>query len=477
MGCGVSGGKKIWAETPSTELNISRSHFVRGTAGNVLLKYDLIKEIGTGAYATVHEALHKETGVRRAIKILPKFVMSEEAKSRFINEFEILRRTDHPNIVTLYEYYEDDRNFYLVQELCSGGELLDMMMSREQGFSEVRAACYIKQVLSAVCHCHSMNIVHRDLKPDNLLLEHKHPSSAIKVIDFGISCLTEKSKTLTQKTGTIQYMAPEIFRVKYNEKCDVWSCGVILFTMLSGKMPFGGNSDKEIVQSISKGKYSMTGPEWASISEGAKELVRKMLQIDPNRRPSAEQCFNDDWIQKTGERLNPEVLSNAIENMRSFRANTKLKRAVLSFIVSQLISQQERQELNRVFTFLDTTGDGRLNTQELSVGLHRATGLSISENEVDGILKQIDTDNNGFIDYSEFIMSAMPRTQLLSPERLRSAFDTFDTDRNGVISRAELKETLELKGDIILQDILDEVDENGDGEIDFQEFHEMMLGE
>mmetsp|Transcript_6408 Transcript_6408/g.11143 ORF Transcript_6408/g.11143 Transcript_6408/m.11143 type:complete len:477 (+) Transcript_6408:1555-2985(+) len=473
MGCGISGSKKFML-SPSTELNISRSHFVKQTTGSVHLKYEMVSEVGSGAFAKVHEAVQRETGAHRAIKVLPKLNLTDEDKARFINEFELLRRTDHPNIVTLYEYYEDNHNFYLVQEMCSGGELLTIILNRQQGFSEVRAAFYIKQVLSAVCHCHSLNIVHRDLKPDNLLLENKHPSSMLKVIDFGISCLKSTRHKLTQRTGTIQYMAPEIFKNSYNEKCDIWSCGVILFILLSGKMPFGGSTDREIIQAITRGKYTMIGPEWTSITEEAKTLVKKMLQVDPLKRPSAEECFNDPWIRTCEERLKPESLSKAIENLRAFKAGTKLKRAVLTYMVSQLIPQTERQDLNRVFMSLDTSGDGRLNAEELQAGFQRL-GFNLTKNEAEEILKNIDTDNNGFIDYSEFIMAAMPKEQLLSKERIIAAFNSFDTDGNGKISQVELRTILELNCDLLLQELLNEVDENGDGEIDLEEFSAMLL--
>lgn len=473
MGCGVSNPKTI-LEVPSTELGISRTTFVKEASGNIYDKYEFSGEIGSGAYAKVISAIHRETHARRAIKIIQKISMSAESKTRFVNEFEILRRTDHPNIVTLYEFYEDHNNFYLVQELCSGGELLDMIL-RQQVFSEARAANYIRQILSAVFHCHSMNIVHRDLKPENLLLESKHPYSLLKVIDFGISCLVDPSKKLTKRFGTMHYTAPEVFRNKYDEKCDIWSCGVILYILLSGKMPFGGSDDREVIQSITKGKFKMSGPDWAGISIEAKQLVKKMLQVDPAKRPTAEQCFNDHWTQSAEERLRPEMLQSAIDNMRKFRAGSKLKRAVLSFIVSQLITQQERSELNRVFMSLDTTGDGRINAEELRAGCQRVFGISVTPAEVTDIVKQIDTDSNGFIDYSEFIMAAMDRELLLSKNRLRTAFTKFDIDGNGRISKSELKSILDLSNDQLLQDLLAEVDENGDGEIDFREFKDMML--
>jgi calcium-dependent protein kinase len=460
-------------DTTSFDSGVSRSVFIKEARGSIHGNYEFIEEIGSGAYAKVIEAVHKVSGASRAIKIVKKTAISDESRIHFINEFEILRRTDHPNIVTLYEYYEDDLNFYLVQELCAGGELLDVILGQPV-FSEARVARYMKQILSAVLHCHSIGIVHRDLKPENLMLENKDPDSLLKVIDFGISSL-KSSKTQSQQVGTMHYTAPEVFRNKYDDKCDVWSCGVILYILLCGKMPFGGLTEEAVKQSIVTGKFKMSGPEWGGISEEAKALVRQMLQVDPARRPTAEQCFRDHWTQRAQDLLRPEAFQTALDNMRNFRAGSRLKRAVLSFIVTQLVTQEERQELNRVFMSLNTAGDGRINTEELRVGCQRVFGISLPPTEIQQILKAVDTDNNGYIDYSEFIMATMNREILLSKERLRSAFVSFDLDGSGRISQAELRGILELSNDQALQELMSEVDVNEDGEIDFKKFKEMML--
>lgn len=162
-----------------------------------------------------------------------------------------MRQLDHPNIVRLFEVFQDDKRFYLVTELCTGGELFDEITKRSH-FSEADAALITKQVLSAVAYCHSKNICHRDLKPENILLDSKaaDSSNSIKVIDFGASQKFDPSKKMNQIYGTAYYIAPEILKSDYNEKCDVWSVGVILFILLSGRPPFGGDNDKEILDSV-----------------------------------------------------------------------------------------------------------------------------------------------------------------------------------------------------------------------------------
>ena len=163
--------------------------------------------------------------------------------------------------------FQDDKRFYLVTELCQGGELFEAITKRTH-FNEQVAASIIKQILSAIAYCHSKSIVHRDLKPENILLEDKKDDGdfQIKVIDFGASMRFDPSKKMNQVFGTAYYIAPEILKLEYNEKCDVWSVGVILYILLSGKPPFGGENDKEILDNVRTGIFSMSGNEWSLVS-------------------------------------------------------------------------------------------------------------------------------------------------------------------------------------------------------------------
>lgn len=155
------------------------------------------------------------------------------------SEVSVLKSIDHPNIIKLFELYQDDTNYYLITEHCQGGELFERIKSAEN-FSEKEAADYMKQILSAVYYCHERQIVHRDLKPENLLFDQKKQNANIKVIDFGTSRKFDPTKKLTKRLGTPYYIAPEVLKKNYDEKCDVWSCGVILYILLCGYPPFNG---------------------------------------------------------------------------------------------------------------------------------------------------------------------------------------------------------------------------------------------
>lgn len=183
---------------------------------------------------------------------------------KFSLEISIMIEMDHPNIIKLYEVFEDNRYIYLIMEECVGGELFDRIIDRinkKKMFTEREAAVMFKQMMSAVCYCHSQKICHRDLKPENLLFLNTSDDSPIKVIDFGLSKLLDKKESkMTTKVGTAYYVSPEVLAGNYDEKCDVWSSGVILYIMLTGDPPFNGANDNEIYRKIQAKKFSFPSP-------------------------------------------------------------------------------------------------------------------------------------------------------------------------------------------------------------------------
>lgn len=179
-------------------------------------------------------------------------------------------------------------------------------------FSEKEAAEYLKQIIWAVYYCHQKNIVHRDLKPENILFESKKPTANLKVIDFGTSRKFDSQKKLTKRLGTPYYIAPEVLMKNYDEKCDIWSCGVILYILLCGYPPFNGPDEDSILKAVKEGNFSFDEADWGQISQDAKILIKKMLQKDPKKRISAREVYEDPWIQKNSlkNQLNTRVLQN-----------------------------------------------------------------------------------------------------------------------------------------------------------------------
>ena len=256
--------------------------------------YEIMGVLGEGSYGQVKKVMHKRFKLERAMKIIKKSSVDQEEREEMLKEVSILKSIDHPNIIKIYDLYEDDSFLYFVIEYCSGGELFDRIQ-KISTFSEKQAAKYIKQLLSAIAYLHNRNIVHRDLKAENLLFENESENANLKLIDFGVSCEFLKGIKLKETLGTPYYIAPEVLLQNYDEKCDIWSCGVILYILLCGYPPFNGDDDNEILDCVKKGEFTFYDEDWEMISEGAKNLIRKMLTLNPKKRISAKEALADEW--------------------------------------------------------------------------------------------------------------------------------------------------------------------------------------
>ena len=443
--------------------------------------YQMLRELGSGQYGKVYLAENQLTGERRAVKVISKKAETLGGKSKFISEVEILARLNHPNIIRIYEMFEDEKKYYIVSELCTGGELFDFI-TQQGHLSEDMAAEIMRQLLSAVSYCHENHIVHRDLKPENLLLDSPvvaDHSCTIKLIDFGTSCLYEDHSRLKQRLGTAYYIAPEVLEMNYNEKCDVWSCGVIMFILLSGFPPFTGKTDEEILRKVKLGKFSFAHEGWRNISNEAKSLIRRMLVMNTQQRLSAAECLSDLWVVKRAvyRAAASEQVLLSLNQLKTFRAEQKLREAFLTFMTSRLMTKEYEKELTDAFRALDSNGDGRLSREELLAGYKLHLPLEEAEKAVDSVLARVDVDRSGFIDYSEFVLASADYQLLMSQSNLEAAFSMFDKDGSGKISSEELKAMLDTHSEVseeVWTALVRQADENGDGEIEFKEFCRLM---
>lgn len=407
--------------------------------------------------------------------------MDEDEKRMFFNEINILKDLDHPNILKMYEFFEDEKRYYIVTDICKGGELFDEIVARGK-FTETDAAMLMKQVLSCINYCHTNNIVHRDLKPENILLEQNKEFDQIKIIDFGTSLVLKEGEKLDEKLGTPYYIAPEVLAKNYGAKCDIWSCGVITYIILSGIPPFNGASDQEIMKKVKLGKFSFNDPVWKSMSETCKDFISSLLTLDQSKRPSAQEALKHDWLTQAAQaqlqNIDTNIAMNALTNLTSFNAQSKLKQATYAFIASQLLSKQEKEQIDKVFRAMDVNGDGKLSKEEIKNGYGQYFGRELGDEEVDEMFAKVDTDGSGEIEYSEFVVATMNEKNLLNNNKLQTAFKMFDKDGGGSISIEEIKQVLSfgqnLEEDVVNQ-IIKQVDANGDGEISYDEFAQMML--
>ncbi|CAI9303625.1 unnamed protein product [Lactuca saligna] len=330
-----------------------------------------------------------------------------------------------------------------------------------------------------------MGVMHRDLKPENFLLSKRGvlgflPCYAdytmLKAIDFGLSAYIEEGKLNQEKVGTAFYVAPEVLRRQgYGKEVDIWSAGVILYMLLTGVPPFYGEDEKEIFHAIMKADPDMENYPWPLISKNAKELVKKMLTVDPKKRPTAADVLNDQWLVDNGVATKNPIDDEFLVRMKNFRAMNKFQRFALQ-VIADIIPPDEQEGLKAMFHNIDTDEDKIITREELEKSLVRV-GSNLGSEEIKIIAEAADADRNGLIDYNEFITAMMNFRRTYKEEHLRKAFQKFDKDDNKRISKDELKSMLEeykMGDEAAIKDIISEIQVNVDGEINYEEFCKMI---
>ncbi|MBA0811840.1 hypothetical protein Gohar_025855 [Gossypium harknessii] len=440
--------------------------------------YKLGKELGRGQFGITYLCTENSTGNTYACKsILKRKLRSKQDREDIKKEVQIMQHlSGQPCIVEFRGAYEDRQSVHLVMELCAGGELFDRIIA-EGHYSERAAAGIFKSVVNVVHICHFMGVIHRDLKPENFLLSSKDAGAMLKATDFGLSVFIEEGKRYRDIVGSAYYVAPEILRRSYGKEVDIWSAGIILYILLSGVPPFWAETEKGIFDAISEGKLDFESQPWPSISETAKDLVRKMLTKDPKKRLTSAQVLEHPWMREDGEASDKPIGSAVLSRLKQFRAMNKLKKLALK-VIAENLSEEEIKGLKVMFTNMDTDKSGTITYEELKTGLARL-GSKLSEAEVKQLMEAADVDGNGTIDYIEFISATMHRYRLDRDELLYKAFQYFDKDNSGYITKDELETAMKEYGmgdEASIKAVISEVDTDNDGRINYEEFCTMMRG-
>jgi len=282
-------------------------------------KYELCETIGRGTFSKVKRARNTETGEIVAIKIINISSLQKEGMEKQMKrEISVLKAIQHDNVVRLIEVLKSSNHFYIVMDLITGGELFDKIVASKK-FDEKTARRYFQQLVDGLSYCHKKGIAHRDLKPENLLLGNK---DILKISDFGLSGLAKNNTMLSTICGTPHYVAPEVLSGSYDGRvADVWSCGVILFVMLSGCHPFDGDSVAELFHRIENLEFKY--PSY--FSKGVRALLDKIIVVDPKKRATLDDIKNDKWFKKDYEgwvnprkslKLTSEDILNAVQDAK-----------------------------------------------------------------------------------------------------------------------------------------------------------------
>ncbi|XP_051982507.1 calcium/calmodulin-dependent protein kinase type II delta 2 chain isoform X3 [Xyrauchen texanus] len=297
-------------------------------------EYQLFEELGKGAFSVVRRCVRISSGQEYAAKIINTKKLSARDHQKLEREARICRLLKHPNIVRLHDSISEEGFHYLVFDLVTGGELFEDIVAREY-YSEADASHCIQQILESVHHCHVNGIVHRDLKPENLLLASKMKGAAVKLADFGLAIEVQgDQQAWFGFAGTPGYLSPEVLRKDpYGKPVDMWACGVILYILLVGYPPFWDEDQHRLYQQIKAGAYDFPSPEWDTVTPEAKDLINKMLTINPSKRITAAEALKHPWICQRSTVASMMHRQETVECLKKFNARRKLKGAILTTLL------------------------------------------------------------------------------------------------------------------------------------------------
>ena len=574
----------------SSTLSITSEYVIVKKQGSPISDYDIISKIGEGAYGKVYKVRNKHNHKIRAMKQIYHFNMNENKRNKIMGEIEILKNLDYIYIIKLYEYYIDENCIYLINELSNEGDLQSKLW-KIKIFPEFVVKIIMLQIFKALLYLNERSIIHGDLKLENILVinykndnlkenkkkktirkkedgfieaikhdmkiineklneiskkntlkksdikfindinknmkENKEKQNinsyktifkfkknnfqllenekekelnlsnekiiniknkkeklhiynyGIKLIDFGCSKIfTRVKKNFSDIIGTLVYCAPEVLLGNYNKSCDIWSCGVIMYYLLSGHFPFEGVTEEQITNKIMEAKFEFDVENFNNISEEAKDLISKCLKYHPEKRISIHQVINHKFFDDVKEGLTfTEEEIKKLENLKLLSQKTKFYQLVLTYLSYNFSDNKLLNGLNSLYNKLDKNIDFKITKSELYQAYKQAN-IPITLNELDDIVNSVDFNANGKIDYEEFIRICIPKEKLFTEENLKYAFSMFDTENKGFITPQKIIDFIESTKHInenLKTQIKNEIIDIADEIIDFQDFKQLML--
>ena len=547
--CGCNKGKEIKdnsireiKEIPKSliDVRIDLKNFVRQRNENVYDIYEKLKHLGNGAYGDVFKVKRKKDNEIRALKEIKKSLLENVNDFNDIkNEINILKKIDHPNVLKVYEFFEDENMIYIIMEFCNEGDLFSKL--EDCGTMSEFAVKYIMyQVFLAINVLHMKKVVHGDIKAENIAFMkinetiqdknifkilnkekelHKEILNAenmnklsqkalnllkelanyeVKLVDFGCAKMKKKNdenKKLSGIIGTAYYCSPEVVKNKYDFECDEWSCGVMMYILLSGIPPFNGETEKEIFKNVLYETPDLDVPELMHVSNCCKNLILKLLEKDPNKRITSAEALNHDFFTRginignllTGKENENQIILKNFAKSKSKRfggnekKNSKFKDAVIAYITLNFTDKEQMKKANEIYRQLSLDDENHIITKKAFHENMKKTFDQLTQEEIEQLFNDLDDNNNEEIEYHELIKGLSDQKYLLNEKNLKEAFNFFDNDSSGDISWNEIANVIfggkYIPENIITQFLEDIGQKDLNLKINFQEFKRIMLDE
>lgn len=446
--------------------------------------YKVVEEIGSGAFGTVKKVMlinNKET--IRAMKILPRenIIKGKDGK-KLIEEIEILKNMEHPNIVKIFEYFYDKNNVYIISEFCDQGDLLEKI-EKLGSMNQLVVKFLMGQIFNAVSYLHANRVFHGDIKLENVMLyKTSHRTSKrfsrinrelnkctilqqeiensclnksltekallyvedmieyeVKLIDFGCSkfLMKKKNNKLQGIVGTSIYCSPEVIDDLYDERSDEWACGVLMYILLCGKPPFEGETEDEIFNNVKNLNYNFLPEQFNYVSENCKDLIRRLLEPDKNKRITAYQALKHPFFT---ENFNPNQALTIKKDINVLKQLLQIKKLpskfheiMVAYLCYNFIDKDEEKKLREVFRYLDHRKKNRLNKNDFEK-CFKENKIEVTSKQMETILNALDSDGSNSIEYQEFLRAMCDKKKLFCEKNLKSAFNAIDIDGKGFIS-------------------------------------------
>ena len=490
------------------------------------LFYEELEELGSGFYGKVKKVrLIKNPEIIRAMKIIPEENIIQGEGASLIDEIEILKNLQHPNIMKVYESFVDNHNYYIISELCDQGHLLSKLEKLGK-MDQIVVKFLMDQIFNAVAYLHEKNILHGDLKLENVLLytaskrggrrftsinqdfnedesltedinknyrQRKSSNKSknyvrdmmnyeVKLIDFGCSkyfVQKNKKRKLKGIIGTSIYCSPEVVDNLYDERCDEWSCGVLMYILLCGEAPFTGDTEEEIFDKVKKCEYNFSNPAFKKVSKNCKDLIRRLLEPKKQYRITARDALRHPFFTESFD-PNSAMTENTDLNYLKHIINpinyvSKFHETIIAFLCVNYISVDEENNLRKLFRYIDKEGKNSISKKDLKLTLEEID-IKISDEELNKIFETVDENGTGFIEYQEFLRNACDIKTLLSEKNVKNVFHAICGDKN-LMSGEDIKRFV-FHGAKVTEEALKEYfDSFGmkyETSIDFDEFYRMI---